>query len=96
MYWQPPMGNSWHCCHRHVFLCNHGCRSAAKAYARQLGHRVYCFPEDAVPYDTTPEKERLVSSILPKKGGDGIFYFDRNETKAHITIGILGCHPGLA
>lgn len=51
------------------FLCNHGCRSAAKAYARQLGHRVYCFPEDAVPYDTTPEKERLVSSILPKKGG---------------------------
>lgn len=28
------------------------------------------------------------------KEGDGIFYFDRNETKAHITIGILGCHPG--
>lgn len=29
-----------------------------------------------------------------RKEGDGIFYFDRNETKAHITIGILGCHPG--
>ena len=62
------------------FLCNHGCRSAAKAYARQLDHRVYCFSGRCGSIRYKPEKERLVSSILSKKG-DGIFYFDATKPK---------------
>lgn len=58
------------------FLCNHGCRSAAKAYARQLGHRVYCFPGrcGSIRYNTrkgtacfvhlTEERRETASSIL--------------------------------
>lgn len=41
-----------------------------------------------------PKRNGLFRPSYRRKEGDGIFYFDRNETKAHITIGILGCHPG--
>lgn len=52
-----------------VFICNHGDRKAARSYAKYLGQRVYCFPNDPNPYRVSPEKERLISSILQQKGG---------------------------
>lgn len=52
-----------------VFLCNHGNRKAARSYARLLGRRVYCFPNDSDPFHISAEKERLISTILNKEGG---------------------------
>lgn len=53
-----------------VFVCNHGNKRAAGAYAKHINRRVYCFPNDPDPYRVSAEKERLISSILPKKGGN--------------------------
>lgn len=53
-----------------VFVCNHGNKRAAGAYAKHINRRVYCFPNDPDPYRVSAEKERLISSIFPKKGGN--------------------------
>lgn len=58
-----------------VFLCNHGNKKAARSYARLLGRRVYCFPNDGNPYHVSSEKERLISAILQKKGGNKHIWF---------------------
>lgn len=57
-----------------VFLCNHGNKKAAKHYAKLLNSPVYCFPNDADPYQVSSEKEQLFSTIL-KKGGHKNFIF---------------------
>ncbi len=52
-----------------IFICNHGNKKSARRCARMLDHRVYCFPNDADPYHVSAEKERLISTILHRKGG---------------------------
>ena len=58
-----------------IFVCNHGDKRAAGVYAKHLNRRVYCFPNDPDPYRVSAEKERLISSIFPKKGGNIHFSF---------------------
>lgn len=58
-----------------VFICNHENKQAARKSARQLGRPVYCFPTDPDPYRISSEKERLISSILCRKGGSKHFWF---------------------
>lgn len=57
-----------------IFLCNHGNKIAAKSYARLLGKRVCCFPDDPDPYHVSVEKERLISATLQLKGGKKHFW----------------------
>lgn len=52
-----------------VFLMNYQNKKAARQCAALLGRKVYCFPTDCDPYRVTAEKERLVRTILKKKGG---------------------------
>ncbi|MBO5069989.1 MAG: serine/threonine protein kinase [Roseburia sp.] len=58
-----------------VFICNHENKRAARKYARLQGKKVYCFPCDPDPYRVSSEKERLISSILHRKGGNKHFWF---------------------
>ena len=58
-----------------VFICNHENKQAARKFARRQGKPVYCFPIDPDPYRVSSEKERLISSILHRKGGMKNFWF---------------------
>lgn len=52
-----------------VFIMNFQNKRAARRCAGLLGRKVFCFPTDCDPYHVTAEKERLVRTILKKKGG---------------------------
>lgn len=58
-----------------IFIMNFANKKAAKACARTLDRKVYCFPADPDPFRVTAEKERLVSAILNQKGGKRHFRF---------------------